>query len=149
MKPLVAALFALALLSHPAQASSPPSGHEAAPDAEHGEAKEGKGEDGNRVVLPVLIAPVVQGQRLTGYLYLSIRLTADSDGNADHLRDVLPLVQDKLLRALHNAPVAAADADSPQAKDAVLKTVKDALQTLSDIRGIEDVALADYKNVPF
>jgi flagellar basal body-associated protein FliL len=110
---------------------------------------EASGELGNTVTLPTLIAPMVEGQRLTGYVYVSIRLTADSSSDADHLRDVLPRVQDALLRALNDSPIPAAEADSPDSKLAMSKTVADALQRLGDIQGIEGVAFADYQPVPF
>jgi flagellar basal body-associated protein FliL len=107
------------------------------------------GELGNTVTLPTLIAPMVEGQRLTGYVYVSIRLTAASSSDADHLRDVLPRIQDALLRALNDSPLPAAEADSPASKIAMSKTVTDALHRLGDIQGIEDVAFADYQPVPF
>ena len=110
---------------------------------------ESAGEIGNAVTLPTLIAPMVEGKRLTGYVYVSIRLTTASFSDADHLRDVLPRVQDALLRALNDAPLPAKEADSPAAKLAMSKTVTDALQRLGDIHGIEGVAFADYQPVPF
>jgi hypothetical protein len=115
-------------------------------------AEEGRGDSGelgNAVTLPTLIAPMVEGQRLCGYVYLSIRLTTGSFSDADHLRDVLPRIQDALLRALNDSPLPAEEADSPAAKIAVAKTVTDALQRLGDVQGIEGVAFADYQRVPF
>ena len=142
------ALLALILLCPPALASG--GDHAAPPEhGEDGEQASATGEEGQRVVLPVLIAPVVEGARLSGYLYLSLRLTAASNSDANRLRDVLPLIQDRLLRALHNAPVAAAVADAPATRDTVLKTVTDALQSLGDIGAVKDVAFADFQNVPF
>ncbi len=101
------------------------------------------------MTLPTLIAPLVEGQRLAGYLYLGLKLTTASYDAAGQLRDVLPLVQDTLLRALHQAPIPVAEADSPATKEAVAKRVMTALAGLSEIHGVENVAFAEYQTVPF
>ena len=148
MKPLILGLMVLvlALGAGPAQASS--SSHDASPAPAEGKKDQDPDED-KTVTLPTLIAPVVEGQRLSGYVYLSIRLITASYGDAGHLRDILPLIQDALLRALNDSPIPAAEAETPAAKEAVIKTVKGALGRLGDVREVQDVALADYQNVPF
>lgn len=149
VKPRLVALIALGLaLGSGAEASTPAQSHGAKPA--HGEvAEKPKAEDPNKVMLPTLIAPVLEGARLTGYLYLTIKLTAASSRDADHLREVLPLVQDTLLRALHDHPLQAAEVDGPGAKDALIRTVMTALGRRSDIHGVEAAQLADYQSVPF
>jgi flagellar basal body-associated protein FliL len=147
MKPPIAIVL-VALLACAAAAPAPAAEPGAGPSPAEAGAQD-KPLDDNSVTLPTLIAPLVEGRRLTGYLYLSLRLSMASNGDANRLRDVLPLVQDKLLRALHDAPVPAAEASRPETREALTKTVMGALAQLSEIHGIKDVAFADYQAVPF
>jgi hypothetical protein len=144
----ILALIALALLGAPQTASAAEGGgHEAAPPSSGSGAD--KPEEGNSVILPTLIAPMVEGPRLAGYLYLSVRLTAERYDEATHLRDILPLVQDKLLRALNDSPIPLAEAESLATKEAIVRTVRSALASIGGIDGVQDIALADYQSVPF
>jgi flagellar basal body-associated protein FliL len=101
------------------------------------------------VAIPVLIAPVVEGGRLVGYIYLGLKVTAHEENAADRMRDQLPLLQDQILRAFNNAPIPAAEADSDEAKAALVKTATAALAGLKEAEGVETVELTDAQNVPF
>ena len=80
-------------------------GGEGKPD----EAKKG-GKPGTNVDMPPLIAPLSDADgKLTGYAYLSSRLTAASDVIALAVRDKLPFIQDAMLRDVNAEPVATAD----------------------------------------
>jgi hypothetical protein len=83
-------------------------------DAKAGEGKsnEGKkgGAPGTNVDMPYLIAPLTDADgKLTGYAYLSSRLTAASDVIALAVRDKLPFIQDAMLRDVNAESVATAD----------------------------------------
>lgn len=125
--------------------------HEGA-DKTSDHAPEGAAENGGNsrnINIPVLIAPVVDGKTLVGYLYISLRLTTADSDVTEHVRDVLPLVQDSLLRALNDAPIRAADATTQAGRDAVLKTATAALGALSDTKGITSIAVTEVQSVPF
>jgi len=73
-----------------------------------GEAK--KGPAGTNVDMPYLMAPMTDAEgKLSGYAYLSTRLTAASEANALSVRDKLPFIQDVMVRDVNNAGIAAAD----------------------------------------
>jgi len=101
------------------------------------------------IAIPVLIAPVVDNGRLVGYLYLGLKVVASGDDAAERMRDELPLLQDRILRAFNNAPIAAADANTDAAKAALIKTATAALAGLAEAQGVKEVTLTDIQNVPF
>src|ERR1700722_8422876 len=73
-----------------------------------GEAK--KGPAGTNVDMPYLMAPMTDADgKLSGYAYLSTRLTAASEANALSVRDKLPFIQDVMVRDVNSAGIAAAD----------------------------------------
>src|ERR1700727_2546130 len=69
-----------------------------------------KGPAGTNVDMPYLMAPMTDAEgKLSGYAYLSTRLTAASEGNVLSVRDKLPFIQDVMVRDVNNAGIAAAD----------------------------------------
>ncbi len=101
MKP-VAILTALALLALPALAA------EEHAKSEGGEKKGGK--PGTNVDMPFLMAPLTDADgKLTGYAYISSRLTASSESVVTDVRDKLPYIQDLLVRDVNGTGVTVAD----------------------------------------
>ena len=91
---ILAGLLALAL---PAVAA------DKAPDAKKG------GAPGTNVDLQYLMAPLLDGDgKLTGYAYISARLTAASDTDTLVVRDKMPFIQDALVRDVNAVQVTAA-----------------------------------------
>lgn len=86
-----------------------------APKAEHGEAKkEGEaakgGKPGTNVDMPFLMAPLTNADgKLTGYAYISSRLTASTDGGGTAVREKLPFIQDLMVRDVNMTTVTAHD----------------------------------------
>jgi hypothetical protein len=75
---------------------------------EAGEAK--KGPPGTNVDMPYLMAPMTGADgKLSGYAYMSTRLTASNEANALVARDKLPFIQDAMVRDVNNAGIASAD----------------------------------------
>jgi hypothetical protein len=92
-----AILTLLALLALPAIA------------AEKEDAKKG-GKPGTNVDMPFLMAPMTNADgKLSGYAYLSSRLTATSDANALAVRDKLAFIQDAMVRDINTASVTGTD----------------------------------------
>jgi len=80
----------------------------AAAAGEGGEAA-GKGKPGTNVDMPYLMAPMTDADgRLTGYAYISSRLTASSEGIVTDVREKLPFIQDAFVRDVNAAPVVSA-----------------------------------------
>lgn len=83
--------------------------------AEHGEAKkEGEaakgGKPGTNVDMPFLMAPLTNADgKLTGYAYISSRLTASTDGGGTAVREKLPFIQDLLVRDVNMTTVTTHD----------------------------------------
>jgi hypothetical protein len=100
-----AAILALmtAALILPAFAAEEKAGHGEA-KKEHGEAK--KGAPGENVDMPFLMAPLTSADgKLTGYAYISTRLTAKSDTVALAVREKLPFIQDLMVRDVNGTAV--------------------------------------------
>jgi hypothetical protein len=73
-------------------------------------AEDGKkgGAPGTNVDLQYLMAPLLDGDgKLTGYAYISARLTAASDTDTLVVRDKMPFIQDALVRDVNAAQVTA------------------------------------------
>ena len=80
-----------------------------AAEGKAGEIKKG-GPAGTNVDMPYLIAPLSNADgKLTGYAYLSSRLTAMSDTIALSVRDKLPFIQDAMLRDVNAEPITTPD----------------------------------------
>ncbi|MEO8301781.1 MAG: hypothetical protein ABI608_08305 [Rhizomicrobium sp.] len=109
-KAVTLALMAALLPAAPSVAAE--EGHGA--KKEHGEGKkEGeakKGKPGTNVDMPFLMAPLTDADgKLTGYAYLSTRLTATSEGGGTDVRAKLAFIQDIMVRDVNAASVTAHD----------------------------------------
>jgi hypothetical protein len=116
-KAAILALMAAALIL-PALAAEEKAGHGEA-KAEHSGKKEGepkKGAPGENVDMPFLMAPLTNADgKLTGYAYISTRLTAKSDTIALAVREKLPFIQDLMVRDVNG--IAVATAEDPESVD--------------------------------
>jgi len=73
--------------------------------AKEGEPK--KGPAGTNVDMPYLMAPMTDAEgKLSGYAYMSTRLTAATEATALAVRDKLPFIQDAMVRDVNNAGIA-------------------------------------------
>ena len=78
------------------------------------QAQEKGGAPGTNVDMPFLMAPMTDADgKLTGYAYISTRLTASSDADALVVRDKLPFIQDALVRDVNGESVAMAADPAP------------------------------------
>ncbi|HET7084553.1 MAG TPA: hypothetical protein VFI23_07280 [Rhizomicrobium sp.] len=69
-----------------------------------------KGPAGTNVDMPYLMAPMTNADgKLSGYAYLSTRLTAASESTALVVRDKLPFIQDAMVRDVNGAAIATPD----------------------------------------
>lgn len=81
---------------------------EGAKESSHGEKK--PGQPGTNVDMPFLMAPLTGAEgKLTGYAYISSRLTAATDVIAVTVRDKLPFIQDLMVRDVNGASVTVPD----------------------------------------
>lgn len=101
-----AAILALAaLMTFPAFAAEEKKegGHEGA------EGKKG-GKAGTNVDMPFLMAPLTNADgKLTGYAYISTRLTAASEATTLIVREKIPFIQDMMVRDVNGAEVTTAE----------------------------------------
>lgn len=121
-----AAILAFLAMAVPAMAAdgAPASGKKEA------DAKKG-GRPGTNLDMPFLMAPMTNAEgKLTGYAYISSRLTATSEGVVTDVREKLPFIQDLLVRNVNNAGVATRDDPAKV-----------------DIAGVEARLLADARKV--
>ena len=89
------------------------------------------GKPGTNVDMPFLMAPLTNADgKLTGYAYISTRLTALTDIFALAVRDKVPFIQDIMVRDVNSASVA-----TPADPDQV------------DIPGLEARLLADARKI--
>jgi hypothetical protein len=73
-----------------------------------GQAK--KGQPGANVDMPYLMAPLTNADgKLTGYAYITSRLTAATDGGGTAVREKLPFIQDLIVRDVNAATVTTAE----------------------------------------
>lgn len=99
------ALLAFLAMTAPALAAE----HGAPASKAEGDAKKG-GKPGTNVDMPLLMAPLTnQEGKLSGYAYISSRLTASSEGAVTDVREKLPFIQDAMVRDINNTGVATAD----------------------------------------
>ena len=115
---VIPALLAFAVPAFAADAAKPAGG-----DAKGG------GAPGTNVEMPFLMAPMTGGDgRLSGYAYISTRLTATSDVNALGVRDKLAFIQDAFVRDVNGAGIAKKDdpaaVDQPALADRLLADAK-------------------------
>ena len=70
---------------------------------------------GASVVMPYLIAPVVVGDKLLAYAYVSSMIVGPSPSAAVEIRDKTPFIQDAFVRDVNAAPIG--KASDPQTVD--------------------------------
>jgi hypothetical protein len=110
---------------------------EKAAKKEGGEAK--KGAPGTNVDMPFLMAPLTDADgKLTGYAYISSRLTAATDGGGTAVREKLPFIQDIMVRDVNASSVATAD--DPEKVD-IAATEKRLLAAATKVMGPGKVKL--------
>jgi hypothetical protein len=117
-------LAVLAVLALPAAAAE-----EAGKSGEKSGQKGGK--PGTNVDMPFLMAPLTDADgKLTGYAYISSRLTAANEAVVTDVREKLPFIQDLAVRDINGAGVTVAD--DPEKVD---------------IAGVEARLLADARKI--
>ncbi len=105
MRKALAALLMLAL-SAPAWAAEEK--HEGKAEAKDGKAEGGA--PGTNVDMPYLMAPMTGADgKLTGYAYISTRLTAGTSAATLQIRDKIAFIQDVFVRDVNGAGIAKAD----------------------------------------
>lgn len=114
MRVMLGSLFLLLVAASGAVAGSAP----ARPASSH------------QVALPILIAPMTEDGRLTGYAYLNPVLTAASDQATLKVRDRTPFLQDAFVRDVNAASIQ--DPANPKQVD---------------IKGLEARLLADARRI--
>jgi len=87
-------------------------------------------EPGTSVEMPYLIAPVVVGETLVAYAYVSSKIIASSPQTAIDIRLATPFIQDAFVRDVNAAPIG--KASDPSAVDAQALTAR----LLADARRI-------------
>lgn len=102
-------LFALAILlalAMPASAAEETHGKAAKEDA-HGKEGDKGGAPGTNIDMPFLMAPMTGADgKLSGYAYISSRLTANSDVSANQARDKIAFIQDAFVRDVNAKEIA-------------------------------------------
>jgi len=100
------------------------------------EGADGKGAPGTNVELPVLIAPMNDGDgKLVSYAYISGTLTASTPGDARAVRDRIAFVQDAFVRDVNGAPITRADDPAAVDKEALTaRLLADARKTIGPRR---------------
>jgi hypothetical protein len=131
--PLLAAL-AFGVFAAPVGAAEEKKGGEA---KKEGEAKKGK--PGTNVDMPYLMAPLTNADgKLTGYAYISSRLTAASEGGGTDVRAKLPFIQDIMVRDVNATSVTTSD--DPEKVD-IAATEKRLLAAATKVMGPGKVKL--------
>ncbi len=103
-------LTALALLAFTAPAFAAEEKAEKAEKTEHGEKDAKGGKPGTNVDMPYLMAPMMGADgKLSGYAYISSRLTAASDTMALSVRERIAFIQDVFVRDVNTHSVAKSD----------------------------------------
>ncbi|HKU63505.1 MAG TPA: hypothetical protein VJQ06_00470 [Rhizomicrobium sp.] len=117
--------------------------HGAAAEGGHGAKKEGeaakKGAPGTNVDMPYLMAPLIDADgKLTGYAYISSRLTASSEGGGTDVRAKLPFIQDIMVRDVN--AISVTTPDDPEKVD-IAATEKRLLSAAAKVMGPGKVKL--------
>jgi hypothetical protein len=98
----------LALLAMAAPGIAPAFANDAPKDTAQKGEKGGK--PGTNIDMPYLMAPLTNAEgKLTGYAYISSRLTASSEGVLTEVREKIPFIQDLLVRNINGASVTMPD----------------------------------------
>jgi hypothetical protein len=102
-----------------------------------GEAKKGK--PGTNVDMPYLMAPLTNADgKLTGYAYISSRLTAATEGGGTDVRAKLPFIQDIMVRDVN--AISVTTPDDPEKVD-IAATEKRLLAIATKVMGPGKVKL--------
>lgn len=89
------------------------------------------GAPGTNVEMPFLMAPLTGADgKLSGYAYISSRLTATSDTGANQVRDKIAFIQDAFVRDVNKTEISTAG-DPPAVDNAALTA-----RLLADARGV-------------
>lgn len=121
----VALIFVLAIA--PAAAAEKAAGKE----SEHSEKGDKAGAPGTNIDMPFLMAPMTGADgKLSGYAYISSRLTANSDVSANQVRDKIAFIQDAFVRDV-NAKEIATSGDPATVDNAALQ-----VRLLADARNV-------------
>jgi len=97
----------------------------------HGKEEAKGGEPGTNVDMPFLMAPMTNAAgKLTGYAYISSRITATSDVTANQARDKIAFIQDAFVRDV-NAKEIATSGDPATVDNAALQ-----IRLLADARKV-------------
>jgi hypothetical protein len=87
----------------------------------HGKEEAKSGEPGTNIDMPFLMAPMTGADgKLSGYAYISSRLTANSDVSANQVRDKIAFIQDAFVRDV-NAREIATSGDPASVDNAALQ----------------------------
>jgi hypothetical protein len=104
-----AILALLAVLALPAIAAEEGGHHAAKSEAGGKEGDAKKGKPGTNVDMPYLMAPMTNAEgKLSGYAYLSTRLTATSESVVTQVREKLAFIQDVMVRDVNSAGITTA-----------------------------------------
>jgi hypothetical protein len=122
--------------------------HESGPATEGAQAAPVQGLDPRVVNIAVLVAPVVDQGKLSGYLYLSVKLKAVTETGAEKIKVDLPLIQDAFLRALYAHPIERHVADSKGIEAALAADLKAASTGLIEATSLEAVEVLNVVRVP-
>jgi len=102
-----------------------------AAETEAGKDGDKPGAPGTNIDMPFLMAPMTgEDGKLSGYAYISSRLTAGSDASANLVRDKIAFIQDAFVRDVNRIEVAASGTP-PAVDNAALET-----RLLADARGV-------------
>ena len=122
---ILALLTAVVVGATPARAAEGAEGGKKEGDGRKG------GKPGTNVDMPFLMAPLTNADgKLSGYAFISSRLTATSEGVVTLVREKLPFIQDVMVRDVNNTAVA-----TPEDPEKV------------DIAGLEKRLLADATRI--
>lgn len=103
----------------------------AAAEKEAGKNGDKTGAPGTNVDMPFLMAPLTgEDGKLSGYAYISSRLTATSDAGATLMRDKIAVIQDAFVRDVNRVEIATMG--TPAAVDSTAL----ATRLLADARGV-------------
>jgi hypothetical protein len=128
------ALISVLMIASAAAAEKEPHKEGDKADA-HGKEDAKGGEPGTNIDMPFLMAPITGADgKLSGYAYISSRLTATTDVNANQARDKIAFIQDAFVRDV-NAKEIATSGDPITVDNAALE-----VRLLADARKVVGAA---------
>jgi hypothetical protein len=117
--------------------------------AAEGEASSKDGKPGTNVDMPFLMAPLTGADgKLSGYAYISSRLTARSDSGANEAREKIAFIQDAFVRDVNKTEVVTSG-DPVAVDDPALETrlLADARKVMGDAK-IVSIAITQVQIAP-